>query len=307
MKTTILNGKNKIARKVLTAFTLISLLVSCGNDVTSVDMPASQEKLVSFSFFSSEIDSLSKASATSRADPSGVFNFLRVTFFDASSNTIVKDILQVPNTEGETFGTFKIRLPYGSYKMVAIANNGSAKANMESPQKVTFANNTAVKTQYAVCDVTVNQESSTTINSQMAWGNTSFLLKNTDDAKESTPTVGKVVITISGKCGNEFNPQTGYAIDQEGITRTYPNTNTHIPSVNAYAFLASDEEKVSVTCEFYDKDVTKAIRTLKFDNVVLKKGYVTTYTGPFLTKNNDVTIQFASTTMPSSGADETFE
>lgn len=275
----------------------LCLLNSCSQDMSETSTPSTEEKEVTFTFFSSSIEELSRADIT----PSETFKFLDVAFFNSSTGKLYKELHQVPNTNGETFGKMKVALANGTYDMVAIANAGSEKATITSATKASFADSKAYKTQYCYKQLTVDNENETQ-NCSMKWGNAAFKIQSTAII---TGQISKAEIEIKGKCGNIFNPKTGYSVDTEGISRSINNTlTTDLPGFRANCFLASDEEKVNVTVKLYNDD--KLLQTLSFTDVQLKVGCLTTYKGALLGATDELNFEFNTSDMASSGADKEF-
>ena len=179
---------------------------------------------------------------------------------------------------GKTFGEIELSLPIGSYTMVVIGRGhfSGDVFTLESPASAfydcdhvreTFTYTQAVD--ITNCDAV---ELSATLNRVVAQ-----VVVNSTDNKTSDV---KHIRTTFSAGGKNFNPTTGFAIDNAGFSNTVVGMGEAGETTSAinFLFLASDEQKMDVTIETLDADGA-VLFSKTVPNVPLRRNRVTTLTG----------------------------
>ena len=179
---------------------------------------------------------------------------------------------------GKTFGEIELSLPIGSYTMVVIGRghfNGDI-FTLESPASAfydcehvreTFTCTQAVD--ITNCDAV---ELSATLNRVVAQ-----VVVNSTDNKTSDV---KHIRTSFSAGGKNFNPATGFAIDNAGFSNTVVGMGEAGEKTSAidFLFLASDEQIMDVTIETLDADGA-VLFSKTVSDVPLRRNSITTLTG----------------------------
>lgn len=217
------------------------------------------------------------------------------------------------DTNTVNFGQFKAYLPVGSYKMVAIAANTTTlkegkRVEIEGVDKVVFPNGKVTDMFYATKDLTIEPGGgSQSVSCSMQRGVTKLELYSN---QIGSGTAKKFSWTITGNCGNVFNPTTGYCVASSSpLTWTYDVSNITKYKIHIGVFLipgADDISDVTVTTKAVDAN-DKTIKELTFTNVHLVKGKKTNYTGPFFHEGVASSFTIDNGKLDSSGYDKTFE
>lgn len=117
--------------------------------------------------------------------------------------------------------------------------------------------------------------------------------------------------TITGNCGNVFNPSTGHCLKQATLTKTYDISDDRFTakrfSFSIYFFLGADDvSDITLTTQSTDTE-DKVVKNLSFENVHMVKGKMTIYKGPFLSTHSAASFIIDSPTIPDSGFGTEFE
>lgn len=293
---------------------LVLLLTSCSQD--SVTSSSSQVALqeVNFSFFENSISDIGtrgeSGTDTSLKDSRSV-NYLEVALFP--QNKEVDSVYYVrQDSTMESFGQFKVALPIGSYTIVAIAGYdktlASERVKINAANEVVFPNGIVTDMFYASQTLTVTSGASQSCSSTLRRGVAELDLFNNlprpDNMKD-------FICTVTGNCGNVFNPLTGHCLKTSTITRTYDASGEKHKGkrVHARIFLFLGEDDVS-DVKFTTKAVDISGNTMKecaFDNVHLVKGKITTYSGPFFQVTTSTAFSIEDAKIADSGYGKTFE
>lgn len=218
------------------------LVVSCSKEDGVMDSSSRSDKLeVSFNFFEKSISEIESRAGTAdvaqaafpwitRADTDGKKNLseckqiteLEVALFPEGKDTMY---LVTQFSTDKNFGQVKLYVPRGKYKMVAIAaatDNPSKdnKVSIKSQTEVVFPKNEATDMFYTYQDIAVkDREESQNYDCILKRGVTVLQL---DSRSEIRPDYIKTFqCTVTGNCGNVFNPSTGYCLEKTTLTKTY--------------------------------------------------------------------------------------
>lgn len=218
------------------------LVVSCSKEDGVMDSSSRSDKLeVSFNFFEKSVSEIESRAGTAdvaqaaspwitRADTDGKKNLseckqiteLEVALFPEDRDTMY---LVTQFSTDKNFGQVKLYVPRGKYKMVAIAaatDNPSKdnKVSIKSQTKVVFPNNEVTDMFYTYQDIAVkDREERQNYDCILKRGVSVLVL---DSRLEIRPDyIKSFKYTITGNCGNVFNPSTGHCLEKTPLTKTY--------------------------------------------------------------------------------------
>ena len=308
------------------------LVVSCSKEDGVMDSSSRSDKLeVSFNFFEKSISEIeSRAGAAdvaqaaspwiTRADTDGKKNLseckqiteLEVALFPENKDTMYM-VTQFSNDKN--FGQVKLYVPRGNYKMVAIAASTDTpsennKVIIKSKTEVVFPKNEVTDMFYTYQDIVVKErEESQNYDCILKRGVTLLML---DSRQEPRPDyIKSFTYTITGNCGNVFNPSTGHCLQPATLTKKYDISGEQFRTkhlgFNIYFFLGEEDvTDITLTTQSIDTE-NKVVKKLSFKNVHMVKGKMTTYKGPFLSTHSAASFLIESPTIPDSGFSTEFE
>ena len=212
----------------------------------------------------------------------------------------------------DDFGSVKMSVPSGEYTLVAIA----AKTNLRqsgnikvlSTTEMRFPNNSITDMAYASQTVSVTKTTQTQSKSiAIKRGVSCFCLEANDNIPDNAASED---ITITGNCGNIFNPSTGFCKATAPIQKTlnFSPKEHQVKGLrfNIYVLLGSEDvNDLKITATSKDKN-GKEIKTCTFDNVHLVLGKMTKYTGPIFTYPDGMSFTVANPTLEDSGYGKNF-
>lgn len=297
-----------------------------------MDSSSRSDKLeVSFNFFEKSISEIESRAGTAgvaqaaspwitRADTDGKKNLseckqiteLEVALFPEDKDTMY---LVTQFSTDKNFGKVKLYVPRGNYKMVAIAAatdkpSEANKVSIKSKTEVVFPNNKVTDMFYTYQDIAVKDgEERQNYDCILKRGVTVLQL---NCREEPCPDYMKSFkYTITGNCGNVFNPSTGHCLKQATLTKTYDISDDRFTakrfSFSIYFFLGADDVKdITLTTQSIDTE-DKVVKNLSFENVHMVKGKMTIYKGPFLSTHSAASFIIDSPTIPDSGFGTEFE
>lgn len=151
----------------------------------------------------------------------------------------------------KNFGKVKLYVPRGNYKMVAIAAatdkpSEDNKVSIKSKTEVVFPNNKVTDMFYTYQDIAVKDgEERQNYDCILKRGVTVLQL---NCREEPCPDYMKSFkYTITGNCGNVFNPSTGHCLKQATLTKTYDISDDRFTakrfSFSIYFFLGAEDRK----------------------------------------------------------------
>lgn len=324
--------KKKYLTKSLWLIIAALLVVSCSKEDGVMDSSSRSDKLeVSFNFFEKSISEIESRAGTAdvaqaaspwitRADTDGKNNLseckqiteLEVALFPEDKDTMY---LVTQFSTDKNFGQVKLYVPRGNYKMVAIAaatDNPSKdnKVSIKSKTEVVFPKNEVKDMFYTYQDIAVkDREKSQNYDCILKRGVTVLQL---NCREEPCPDYMKSFkYTITGNCGNVFNPSTGHCLKQATLTKTYDISDDRFTakrfSFTIYFFLGADDvSDITLTTQSTDTE-DKVVKSLSFENVHMVKGKMTIYKGPFLSTHSAASFIIDSPTIPNFGFGTEFE
>ena len=209
------------------------------------------------------------------------------------------------NTD-EDFGKLSIKLPVGSYYMVAIASKAVSSVSVSNSMIVTFPDNKVTDMAYAYQEVVLGKDGAS-VDGNLKRAAAKFLLKATDEKGANVKTFK---ISFNGKCNSEFDATKGVAVDDGNFTYAH---SYDIEALNpkglkfaVYVLPVTDTEKFTVDINLLDKN-GEELKSLHFEDVSLKQNYVTTYTGKVFSTTVEGTFGISSENYISQGGDISFD
>lgn len=308
------------------------LVVSCSKEDGVMDSSSRSDKLeVSFNFFEKSISEIESRAGTAdvaqaaspwitRADTDGKKNLseckqiteLEIALFPEDRDTMY---LVTQFSTDKNFGQVKLYVPRGNYKMVAIAaatDNPSKvnKVSIKSKTEVVFPKNEATDMFYTYQDIAVkDREERQNYDCILKRGVTVLQLDSRSEVRPDY--IKSFKCTITGNCGNVFNPSTGYCLEKTTLTKTYDISGDRFKAkrflFTIYFFLGADDvTDITLATQSTDTE-DKVAKDLSFKNVHMVKGKMTIYKGPFLSTHSAVLFTIDSPTIPDSGFSTEFE
>lgn len=308
------------------------LVVSCSKEDGVMDSSSRSDKLeVSFNFFEKSVSEIESRAGTAdvaqaaspwitRADTDGKKNLseckqiteLEVALFPEDRDTMY---LVTQFSTDKNFGQVKLYVPRGNYKMVAIAaatDNPSKthKVSIKSQTEVVFPKNEATDMFYTYQDIDVkDREERQNYDCILKRGVTVLQLDSRSEVRPDY--IKSFKCTITGNCGNVFNPSTGYCLEKTTLTKTYDISGDRFKAkrflFTIYFFLGADDvTDITLATQSTDTE-DKVAKDLSFKNVHMVKGKMTIYKGPFLSTHSAVSFTIDSPTIPDSGFSTEFE
>lgn len=308
------------------------LVVSCSKEDGVMDSSSRSDKLeVSFNFFEKSVSEIESRAGTAdvaqaaspwitRADTDGKKTLsdckqiteLEVALFPEDRDTMY---LVTQFSTDKNFGQVKLYVPRGNYKMVAIAaatDNPSKthKVSIKSQTEVVFPKNEATDMFYTYQDIDVkDREERQNYDCILKRGVTVLQLDSRSEVRPDY--IKSFKCTITGNCGNVFNPSTGYCLEKTTLTKTYDISGDRFKAkrflFTIYFFLGADDvTDITLATQSTDTE-DKVAKDLSFKNVHMVKGKMTIYKGPFLSTHSAVSFTIDSPTIPDSGFSTEFE
>lgn len=213
----------------------------------------------------------------------------------------------------DSFGQMKLLLPTGTYQLVIVAANTPKpinkenRINIKSLTEVDFPNNQVSDMAYCYQEVTVASTGKTqTIDCVLKRAVACVCLETTDKVLANQKTFS---ISISGNCGNVFNPSTGHCLATAPVNKVADVSKLTGKglTLDIYVLLGEDDvSDVSLSTTATDTD-DKEIKSTSFQDVHLVTGKRTTYKGPFFSYTNKFSVSVTEADITDSGFSKVFE
>ena len=276
-------------KKIFLWASLCLFAVSCSNETIESDNGVTNaEKVLApvtvrvngFSVTQEEMASGGSTRAAQTAASYTGVGAIDLAFYSGGTEVYKHTQLRGDNTTYTTFGEFSCNLPIGTYTMVAIARGyfDGDVFTMTSPTAAGYTSERPRETFCASQSVTVTAagaDASVTMNRII----TQLNIISTDQISSG---VAKIRTTYGGG-SKSFDPTSGLATDDNGfsLTNNPAVQNGHLGICN-FAFLATDEETMTITIEALDAD-NHVLFTKSVPGVPLKRNRKTTLTGAIFT------------------------
>ena len=276
-------------KKIIFWASLCLFAVSCSNETIESDNGVTNaEKVlapvtVRVNGFSVTQEEMASGGTTRAAQTAASYTDVRaidLAFYSGGTEVYKHTQLRGDNTTYTTFGEFSCNLPIGTYTMVAIARGyyDGDVLTMTSPTAAGYTSERPRETFCASQSVTVTAagaDASVTMNRII----TQLNIISTDQISSG---VAKIRTTYGGG-SKSFDPTSGLATDDNGfsLTNNPAVQDGHLGICN-FAFLATDEETMTITIEALDAD-NHVLFTKSVPGVPLKRNRKTTLTGAIFT------------------------
>lgn len=276
-------------KKIILWASLCLFAVSCSNETIESDNGVTNaEKVLApvtvrvngFSVTQEEMASGGTTRAAQTAASYTDVGAIDLAFYSGGTEVYKHTQLRKDNTTYTTFGEFSCNLPIGTYTMVAIARGyfDGDVLTMTSPTAAGYTSERPRETFCASQSVTVTAagaDASVTMNRII----TQLNIISTDQISSG---VAKIRTTYGGG-SKSFDPTSGLATDDNGfsLTNNPAVQDGHLGICN-FAFLATDEETMTITIEALDAD-NHVLFTKSVPGVPLKRNRQTTLTGAIFT------------------------
>ena len=276
-------------KKIFLWASLCLFAVSCSNETIESDNGVTNaEKVLApvtvrvngFSVTQEEMASGGTTRAAQTAASYTDVGAIDLAFYSGGTEVYKHTQLRGDNTTYTTFGEFSCNLPIGTYTMVAIARGyfDGDVFTMTSPTAAGYTSERPRETFCASQSVTVTAagaDASVTMNRII----TRLNIISTDQISSG---VAKIRTTYGGG-SKSFAPTSGLATDDNGfsLTNNPAVQDGHLGICN-FAFLATDEETMTITIEALDAD-NHVLFTKSVPGVPLKRNRQTTLTGAIFT------------------------
>ena len=276
-------------KKIIFWASLCLFAVSCSNETIESDNGVTNaEKVLApvtvrvngFSVTQEEMASGGTTRAAQTAASYTDVGAIDLAFYSGGTEVYKHTQLRGDNTTYTTFGEFSCNLPIGTYTMVAIARGyfDGDVFTMTSPTAAGYTSERPRETFCASQSVTVTAagaDASVTMNRII----TRLNIISTDQISSG---VAKIRTTYGGG-SKSFAPTSGLATDDNGfsLTNNPAVQDGHLGICN-FAFLATDEETMTITIEALDAD-NHVLFTKSVPGVPLKRNRQTTLTGAIFT------------------------
>ena len=257
---------------------LVLLLAACSTD-NSIHNDTLIPVTVRVSDFSVSQDEFPGTRATTAPASYEGIDAITLAFYTKDGTEQYKTTQLKSNLpSGKTFGEIELSLPIGSYTMVVIGRGHFTGDvfTLESPASAFYDCEHVRETFTCTQDVKIGNcdavELSATLNRIVAQ-----VVVNSTDNKTSDV---KHIRTSFSAGGKNFNPTTGFAIDNAGFSNTVVGMGEAGEKTTAinFLFLASDEQKMDVTIETLDADGA-VLFSKTVNDVPLRRNRVATLTG----------------------------
>ena len=182
-------------------------------------------------------------------------------------------------TDDEDFGSLHLSLSPGVYRVVAIGHNGTGNCTISSPEKITFTNNKLTDTFYYYGTLEAKEGENESHSITLRRGVAMFRLH----IKDEIPSNAKRIQFYYTGGSSTFNAVTGYGCVNSKQTETF-DLKPEQKEYEVFTFPHSDDKKLKMTISILN-ETGFVIASTTFDDVIIKKNYITKYSGKLFTEN----------------------
>jgi len=266
-----------MSKKIFLACVAV-LFAACSTDN---DNSISEDTLVPVtvrvSGFSVSQDEFPATRATTPASYSGI-DAITLAFYKDGTEQYTITQMKGSMPAGKTFGELELSLPIGSYTMVVIGRGhfSGDVFSLDSPTSAVYTCDHVRETFTCTQAVDITNCDAVELSATLDRVVAQVVVNSTDN---KTSDVKHIRTTFSAG-GKNFNPTTGFAIDNAGFSNTVVGMGEAGEKTTAinFLFLATDEQTVDVTVETLDADGA-VLFSKTVTNVPLRRNRVTTLTG----------------------------
>ena len=307
--------KNNILAMVLG----IMLFAGCSSESMTSNMPSSDEQNqsensegilnLSVEAFTQEITPMS-AKSRANGDLGDTFSQLDIALIPADGKGSVRKLSQSKSENLEQFGKVSMRVPVGSYKLVALASTLKGKSvDIVSATEIDFPDNKATNSAFLCKDIVI-KAGNNEISEELTRTVSLLQIISTDERLADAKSVD---VVLKGNCSNKLNPTTGLPVEgsTEDIVRSINISNEPTKMnkpLSIYCFLGSTNEELVEAKISIKNGSGEILKTLSFDgdrSVKLKAGCKTVLTGGLFSLSSTMDFKY-SQDWGSSGGDQTF-
>jgi len=266
-----------MSKKIFLACVAV-LFAACSTDN---DNSISEDTLVPVtvrvSGFSVSQEEFPATRATTPASYSGI-DAITLAFYKDGTEQYTITQMKGSMPAGKTFGELELSLPIGSYTMVVIGRGhfSGDVFSLDSPTSAVYTCDHVRETFTCTQAVDITNCDAVELSATLDRVVAQVVVNSTDN---KTSDVKHIRTTFSAG-GKNFNPTTGFAIDNAGFSNTVVGMGEAGEKTTAinFLFLATDEQTVDVTVETLDADGA-VLFSKTVTNVPLRRNRVTTLTG----------------------------
>lgn len=266
------------------------LAASCSNENGELETETLVPVTVQVNDFSVTLDESDTRAADDVANYSGV-KAITLAFYTSGGEEVYKVTQQKSdNTTYTTFGQFKLNLYKGSYTMVVLGyGQGEGDVfTLTSPTEAAYTGAHARETFSATQAVNITSTNAVNLSATLNRIVSKLVVQSTDSRSEDA---SNIQVTFA-KGGKSFNPTTGLALSDEGLTNTVSiSAAVGSSSTSAsYLFLAFDEESMDIIIDVLDNQGT-SISHKVVNSVPFKRNRSTKLTGPIYSASTTATFK----------------
>lgn len=272
-------------------------LTSCNDSSTTGELPEKEENYATLNFSLSPFNYSIEASSyqpQTRATTIKTFNKLDVYLYTVNENGEYElyDYVQqgITTTDGNgntidnpNYGNFTFRVIYGEYKVLALGYYYSEFATVNGPQDISFTDNKVPVTFFAWQDLSVDASTVSvpvTLEPAVARLIVTATATLPEDVKFYRFTINPTGINFDAI--NAKATETGERVLYTDLSSKVGQTNT---SANCCLYLTAEEltsstSNITVVFDALAEDYS-VLYTHTFENVPFKRGYTSSYKGPF--------------------------
>ena len=266
------------------------LAASCSNENEELETETLVPVTVQVNDFSVTLDESNTRAEDDVANYAGV-KAITLAFYTSGGEEVYKVTQQKSdNTTYTTFGQFKLNLYKGSYTMVVLGyGQGEGDVfTLTSPTEAAYTGAHARETFSATQAVNITSTNAVNLSATLNRIVSKLVVLSTDNRTEDA---ANIQVTFA-KGGKSFNPTTGLALSDEGLTNTVSiSAAVGSSSTSAsYLFLASNEESMDITIDVLDNQ-GNSISHRVVNSVPFKRNRSTKLTGPIYSASTTATFK----------------
>ena len=212
------------------------------------------------------------------------FSKLNIQVFDAVGNKVLSQ-MKTQTKDDDDFGHVTLNLNAGTYRVVAVGHSSKNSATIKSPDAVQFtaSNGEKLTDTFCCCQQIVVDDDQEAFTLDMYRVGAMVQFCFTDDESELPVNFAHVRIDYTGGSAN-FSPMTLQGITRSTQSELRTTNGIHIYQVFTFPYM-SDTGTLKMTVTALDVDGT-TIRTRQFDDVVVTRNRITTFSGKFFTEGD---------------------
>ena len=274
-------------------------LSSCSNDTEEVLNPLNNESIgyapvrVHVSDFSYSVEDLPGTRGVESPASYSEVQAITLAFYSGATEVCKVTQLKSDRSTYETFGDFSCSLPLGTYTMVVVARDSLAGDvfTLTSPTVAAYTSEKVRETFAKTQDVDVNS----TAGLDLGTITLNRVISKLGIYSTDVPGENVKFRTTFGGGDKRFNPTTGLAISNTGITTTSGIKQAgKVIELGIFLFLASNEDEMDVTIEVLNA-ADEVLYTKVVEDVPFKRNRLTKLTGTLFNGSATTSFQLETT------------